>query len=78
MFKKNNNNENNYLFYKIIYMRPHYKVYIFLISIIATIFSLIVPYYQKILLDNLLKINTLSIQNIFYKCLFFMFIFKLW
>jgi len=75
MFKKNNNNENNYLFYKIIYMRPHYKVYIFLISIIATIFSLMVPYYQKILLDNLLKINTLSIQNSFYKCLFFMFIF---
>jgi ABC-type bacteriocin/lantibiotic exporter with double-glycine peptidase domain len=76
MFKKNNNNENNYLFYKIIFMRPHYKFYIFLTSIIATIFSLMVPYYQKILLDNLLKINTFLIQNSFYKCLFFMFIFS--
>jgi ABC-type bacteriocin/lantibiotic exporter with double-glycine peptidase domain len=75
MSKKNNINENNYLFYKIFFMRFRYKFYIFLITITATIFSLIVPYYQKILLDHFLKITGDPIYNDLYKYLFFMFIF---
>ncbi|RDB35875.1 MAG: ABC transporter ATP-binding protein [Spirobacillus cienkowskii] len=47
--------KNNSLTLKILFMRPHMRVMVLLISLIATLFSLIIPYYQKEFLDTLLQ-----------------------
>ncbi|APJ05188.1 hypothetical protein AXG55_12500 [Silvanigrella aquatica] len=50
------------LFLKILLMRIHMRFFVFIMSLIATVFSLSVPYYQKEFLDGLLK-NSVNISH---------------
>ncbi len=70
------NIKNNYLFWKIIFMRPQMRFLVFIISILSAISSLLMPYYQKEFLDNLLK-SSAKIDNKILLYLFLGFLFAM-
>lgn len=47
----------NNLFFKILLMRIQIRLLVFIVSVFATIFSLLMPYYQKKFLDQILYIQ---------------------
>lgn len=68
---------NNYLFRKIVIMRLKYKVFILFLSILSSVSALVVPYYQKELLDYLSIKNTFTISFTYFKFLIFIFAFAI-
>lgn len=58
------NFKKNYLFWKIIWIRPQMRFLVLFISILATICSLFMPYYQREFLDSLLHSPRKTENNI--------------
>ncbi|WP_186647853.1 ATP-binding cassette domain-containing protein [Fluviispira vulneris] len=55
----------NNLFIKIIFLRPHFRLTIFLISLIASIASILIPYYQKNFINSFSLPGQVSHSNLF-------------
>ncbi|WGL60949.1 ABC transporter ATP-binding protein [Pigmentibacter sp. JX0631] len=66
----------NNLFKKIFFMRFRYKLIIFLLSLISSLFSLLVPFYQKELIDYLNLIREFSVNYQYLKYILFIFVFS--
>lgn len=77
MIKNSKKLSNNNLFFKIVFMRMHYRILILFLSIVVTVFSLLIPFYQKKLLDYLLSIKTGFVENDYYLYLLLMFLFAI-
>ncbi len=68
---------NNYLFRKIMLMRLKYKVVILVLSMLSSVSALIVPYYQKELLDYLSIKNTFNLSFTYLNFLLLIFVFAI-
>ncbi|BBH54161.1 ATP-binding cassette domain-containing protein [Fluviispira sanaruensis] len=55
----------NNLFLKILFLRPHFRFTIFLISLLASIASILIPYYQKNFINSLSLPGQVSHSDLF-------------